>query len=160
MAGTAEGARRTAAKRLGMTEAEYVSMQESGLKHCLLCREWHPIDHFAKDKSRADGMTAACRQSKNRKARERYTPSDAPPPRGRSFVAARSGDKRQARRRVNYLVDAGLLPNPNSVPCTDCGHLGSDKRHEYDHYLGYASQHHEDVQPVCSSCHHWRERHQ
>ena len=80
------------------------------------------------------------------------------PPRGRSFVAARSGDKRQARRRVNYLFDADLLPNPNSLRCTDCGHLGSDKRHEYDHHLGYASEHHEDVQPVCSSCHHSRER--
>lgn len=44
-------------------------------------------------------------------------------------------------------------PNPNSLPCVDCGHLGDDRRHEYDHHLGYEAEHHYDVQPVCSKCH-------
>ena len=48
------------------------------------------------------------------------------------------------------------MPDPGGVPCTDCGHLGDDLRHEYDHYLGYAAEHHEDVQAVCSQCHHDR----
>ena len=74
-------------------------------------------------------------------------------------MPSRDGDKKQARRRVNYLVDIGLLPDPDDVPCVDCGHLGADgPRHEYDHYLGYEAVHHEDVEPVCSSCHHERER--
>ena len=47
----------------------------------------------------------------------------------------------------------GLLPDPNAVPCTDCEHLGPERRHEYDHHLGYAPEHHEDVEPVCAPCH-------
>ena len=41
----------------------------------------------------------------------------------------------------------------------DCGHeYGSgERRHEYDHHLGYAAEHHEDVEAVCSKCHHARE---
>ena len=73
-------------------------------------------------------------------------------------MPSRDGDKKQARRRVNYLVDIGLLPDPDDVPCVDCGHLGADgPRHEYDHYLGYSAEHHEDVEAVCSGCHHKRE---
>jgi hypothetical protein len=71
---------------------------------------------------------------------------------------ARDGDREQARGRVNHLVRVGLLPDPNDVPCTDCGHTGTDRRHEYDHHHGYAPAHHEDVQAVCSGCHHRRER--
>jgi hypothetical protein len=37
----------------------------------------------------------------------------------------------------------------------DCGHVWKkgERRHEYDHYKGYAAQHHYDVEPVCSTCH-------
>jgi hypothetical protein len=51
-----------------------------------------------------------------------------------------------------------MRPNPNDIPCVDCGHIGSDRRHEYDHHLGYAADHHGDVEAVCSRCHHARER--
>lgn len=71
------------------------------------------------------------------------------------IVAAppRDGDKKQARSQVNVEVRFGRRPNPNTLPCTDCGHLGADRRHEYDHYLGYAAEHHSHVQPVCVFCH-------
>jgi hypothetical protein len=36
-------------------------------------------------------------------------------------------------------------------------HGPGKRRHEYDHYLGYAAEHHEHVQAVCSKCHHERE---
>lgn len=60
---------------------------------------------------------------------------------------------------MNYLVDAGLIPDPNDLPCADCGHVYTPegRRHEYDHYLGYAPEHHEDVEAVCTTCHHARE---
>ena len=70
----------------------------------------------------------------------------------------RDGDKKQARGRVTYLITSGRLPPAKEVPCTDCGHLGPDSRHSYDHYLGYGADHHEDVQAVCYQCHHERER--
>lgn len=65
----------------------------------------------------------------------------------------RDGDKIQARQRINVEVRTGKRPHPNTLPCKDCGHLGNDRRHEYDHYLGYASEHHYDVEPVCTICH-------
>ena len=67
----------------------------------------------------------------------------------------RDGDKVQARQRVNVDVRTGRRPHPNDLPCTDCGHIYAlgERRHEYDHYLGYAAEHHLDVQAVCSLCH-------
>ncbi len=75
-------------------------------------------------------------------------PGPAPKP-------ARDGDKRQARHRVNVEVRTGYLPAPNSLPCADCGHVWSagERRHEYDHYKGYAAENHLAVQPVCTLCH-------
>jgi len=71
----------------------------------------------------------------------------------------RDGDKVQARARVVWLIRTGRLPRPSLVPCTDCGHVWSpgERRHEYDHYLGYAGAHHHDVQAVCTLCHSARE---
>ena len=67
----------------------------------------------------------------------------------------RDGDKKQARQRVNVEVRTGRRPHPNTLPCTDCGHVWKDgeRRHEYDHHLGYGRAHHYDVEPVCSTCH-------
>lgn len=67
----------------------------------------------------------------------------------------RNGDKKQARQRVNVEVRNGFIPHPNSLPCSDCGHVWrkGERRHEYDHYKGYASEHHLHVEPVCTSCH-------
>lgn len=144
----------TAAKRVGLTLAEYQQRVTAGTKYCTGCRAWHPVDKFGRDSSRSDGRSASC---KNARA-QRYEPTvRAVQPSGRRFVAARDGDKRQARRRVNHLVDQGLLPRPYAVPCVDCGDLNSALRHEYDHHLGYAAEHHESVEAVCSKCHHQRE---
>lgn len=75
-------------------------------------------------------------------------------------VPARDGDVRQAHDRVRTLVKRGLLPHPSTLPCTDCAQVWAPglSRHEYDHHLGYAAEHHEAVEPVCSLCHHAREK--
>lgn len=67
----------------------------------------------------------------------------------------RDGDAVQARARVNAQVNHGLRPRPNTLSCTDCGHVWreGERRHEYDHHLGYAAEHHYDVEPVCTTCH-------
>ena len=74
----------------------------------------------------------------------KYGPPPKPP---------RDGDQEQARQRINVEVRTGRRPHPSTLLCFDCGHIGDDKRHEYDHYLGYAAAHHLDVQPVCTTCH-------
>lgn len=72
----------------------------------------------------------------------------------------RDGDASQARSRVTYLITAGRLSHPRTLPCTDCGQRWAPglSRHEYDHHLGYGAEHHEHVEPVCARCHNKRER--
>lgn len=67
----------------------------------------------------------------------------------------RDGDKAQARQRINVEVRTGRRPHPNTFPCTDCGHVHGpgERRHEYDHHMGYAAENHGDVQSVCTLCH-------
>lgn len=127
-------------------------------KFCGGCQEAKPLTDFARDRSRRDGRTYRCRLCRNARSRATYVPKLREV--GRQFVAARDGDVKQARRRVNYLVEAGLLPAPNSLPCVDCGHVWTEgeRRHEYDHHLGYAAEHHENVEVVCTGCHHVREQ--
>lgn len=74
---------------------------------------------------------------------------------GPASAPARDGDKVQARQRINVEVRTGRRPHPNQLPCVDCGHVHArgERRHEYDHYLGYAAEHHLDVQSVCTDCH-------
>lgn len=149
--------RATAAARIGITLAEYDALLATGRKWCGGCRCWHDRSAFAVDRSRGDGLVPRCRDSVNAASRDTYQPRDRT--RGRRHVAARSADATQARRRVNYLVEIGALPRPNTQLCADCGHIWGEgeRRHEYDHYLGYAPEHHEDVEPVCTTCHHARE---
>jgi hypothetical protein len=150
--------RASAASRIGITLAEYDAKTAAGQKWCGGCKDWHPRGAFDADRSRSDGLKARCRAYVSRHSRAAYVPKGRPKP-GRRYVPARDGDQKQARRRVNHLVDVGLLPPPNDVPCADCGHVWAscERRHEYDHHLGYAPEHHEDVEAVCTTCHHTRE---
>lgn len=77
----------------------------------------------------------------------RRRPGPAPKP-------PRDGDRKQARQRINVEVRTGRRPHPNTLPCADCGHVwAGDRRHEYDHHLGYGSAYHLEVQAVCTICH-------
>ena len=75
------------------------------------------------------------------------------------MALTRNGDKKQARRRVNYLVEQGRIPRPNDLPCVDCAdELGlPSTRHEYDHAKGYDDDNQLYVEPVCRRCHENRE---
>ncbi len=159
VAQTREGALKIAAQRIGTSLRAYKGRVSRGEKWCTLCKKWHRRSMFAKDSTRYDGLVSSCRKSKSADYKRRYVPSDRPPPTpGRSFVPARDGDKLQARRRVNFFVESGLIPHPNDVPCEHCGHTYDGKRrHEYHHHLGYDAEHHEDVIVVCTLCH--REAH-
>lgn len=156
--GSAAGVEKTSAARVGVSVEEYRKRIDAGEKWCIGCKSWHDRAEFATDRSRTDGLTAACRAYRSQRNRDLYEPRPRPA-RGRRFVRPRDGDTRQARGRVNYLVTAGLIPDPNDVPCSDCGHVweAGQRRHEYDHHLGYSAEHHEHVESVCTTCHHARE---
>lgn len=151
------------ARRAGMTLEEYQARRALGEKWCTRCKAWHPESEFGRDASRADGLAASClpsRKTGNPKGFQGRVPIN--PRTGRPGPApapARDGDREQARQRVNVEVRTGRRPHPNTLPCTDCGHVWSEgeRRHEYDHHLGYAPEHHLDVEVVCTTCHAARE---
>lgn len=161
MAQTIEGAQKIAAQKLNMALADYIARITGGEKWCTLCKAWHKVELFAKDKSRNDGLTASCTTARNAKMRAKYTAKPRPQ-KGRVYAAKRNNDKKQARARVNYLVNANLLPHPNTLPCSDCGQKWEcgKKRHEYDHAKGYAICNHEYVEVVCVVCHKKRTKNQ
>lgn len=159
MSQTPQGAMKLAARKSGVSLFEYIYKRFTGQKWCMRCRDWHHVLSFGKDSTRYDGFDASCRESRNERARELHVPvpEDLRKPMGPPRHARRDGDKIQARHFVNLSVRTGKIPRPSDIPCFDCGHIGTDRRHEYDHYLGYAAEHHEDVQSVCSRCHCERE---
>jgi hypothetical protein len=157
MAQTKAGAILIAAKRAGLTPSQYAARISKGDKWCTLCQKLQPREDFAVDRSRYDGLMPSCKSARSQFNKSRYVPKARE--RGRSFVPARDGDVKQARRRINYFVEKGLIPSPLSLPCVDCGRTWQPggRRHEYDHHLGYDAEHHEHVEVVCSDCHHKRE---
>jgi hypothetical protein len=157
MAQTKAGAIKTSAGKAGISVARYIQRYESGEKWCYACKSWHYIGAFGKDTTRHDGKSHLCLSARRSRAKALYRPKP-PVTKGRVYVVFREGDRKQARRRVNYLVQEGLIPPPSSLTCSDCGQSWEKglPRHEYDHHNGYAADHHEDVEAVCSSCHHNR----
>jgi hypothetical protein len=156
MAQTREGAIKVCASRAKVTVDEYLEKVQAGMKWCYACEEWHAVSLFGRDTSRFDGLTALCVEQRNKRQRDRYdpVPIDQRKPMGPPHLPPRDGDKKQARQRINVLVRTGRKPHPNKIPCTDCGHewKRGERRHVYDHYLGYASAHHYDVESVCTTC--------
>jgi hypothetical protein len=155
MSQTIEGRLKAVARRLGVSVDEYRTQVASGNKWCVGCKAWHAVSAFGADRSRADGLNTVCRDRKSAAAKEKYQPRPRSP---RGFLKpTRDGDKAQARRRINYLVEQRKIPAPGSLPCVDCGHLGKDRRHEYDHARGYDGPNQLYVEAVCAPCHHRRE---
>ena len=131
----------------------------AGFNWCTSCKTLKPHSRFSKDCSRTSGLSTKCKPcSAARSRRGHLDRKDVFHSRGRWFVATRPGDKIQARQRVVHAVKMGLLPKADSLPCTDCGHTGTDRRHEYHHHNGYDESYHLDVIPLCSVCHHHRDK--
>jgi len=155
MAGHQTGAMKRAAAYLGLSFEEYTAKIEAGEKWCVGCKAWHPVAAFGVDKSRGDGLSTICISGRKEKHRAKYIRRPRTSKLGAFFVPARDGDKEQARARVNHHIKVGLLPDPNALPCADCGHVCTEgeRRHEYDHHQGYAAEHQLDVEAVCTICH-------
>lgn len=132
------------------------------MKLCRPCGVEHPVQEFHRDKYSKDGLKSYCKRVNHHYFVEWKKRNDPfyPRKKGDRRKPARDGDQRQARRRVQTLIENGTLPHPNDIPCVDCGNIynGEKRGHEYDHHKGYAAEHHEDVECVCYPCHKGRER--
>jgi 5-methylcytosine-specific restriction endonuclease McrA len=62
--GSAEGVRKVAAKRLGLSLEQYNARIAAGEKWCGRCRAWHPVAAFSADSSRGDGLASICPASR------------------------------------------------------------------------------------------------
>lgn len=81
--GSATGAAKTAAARIGTTVEEYQQHINAGQKWCGRCRAWHPTTAFGKDRSRSDGLASSCLDSR---------------------VAKKSGQPSRRERRLRLAV--------------------------------------------------------
>lgn len=158
MAQTKEGAEKICAAKIGISAEAYRARVLGGEKWCYRGSHWLPIGEFGSDASRHDGLTSICLPCRHDFNKKRYVPIPRISKLGCRFSPVKDGDRKQARARVNFLVRTGRMLNPNLVPCFDCGHTGEDRRHEYDHFQGYAAEHQECVQAVCYACHGKRSR--
>lgn len=140
--GSAVGALKTAARRVGLTLESYTARVAGGERWCTGCKQWHPVARFSADRSRGILLSAQCRFAKRRPRR------------------AVAPDREAARYAVNLAVRYGRLPKANAVPCADCAHAWApgERRHEYDHHAGYEQEHRLTVQAVCTLCHADREK--
>jgi hypothetical protein len=159
MAQTRNGILKIQARLAGISVEEFCRLVNDGNHWCCQHGQWHSIDKFGKDSSRYDGISAHCKDARRERHKKTYNPVPAHlrkppgPPRNES----REGDKKQARHHVNLSIRMGKLAHPKDLPCMDCGHIGTGRRHEYDHFMGYSAAFHMAVQCVCSRCHHQRE---
>lgn len=146
-----------------MAEFSKIEWTDNGSKVCSTCRQVKSSSDFPVDRSRKDGFGYRCKSCRSTgrprgwHGRPNVNPVTGRP--GPAPSAPRDGDVLQARQRVNVEVRTGRRPHPNSLPCRDCGHIWreGERRHEYDHHLGYAAANHLSVEPVCTVCHHRRE---
>lgn len=125
-------------------------------KWCTARKTTHDRSAFGRDPSRGDGLAARCLASRRVLVRKERKGKKGP----QGWRAAtRDGDKLQARRRVNYLVEQKRIPHPDDLPCSDCADevFVGNYRHEYDHARGYDGENQLYVEAVCSRCHHNRE---
>lgn len=158
--GSRIGTLKVAAERVGLSLDEYLDQIISGQKRCTRCKRWRHRMEFTVDSTRGDGLSPKCRECHRDVYRETYVPvpEEERKAMGPPRLARRDGDKVQARARINADVRLGLRPDPNDLHCAYCGHKGDDRRHEYHHHLGYDAEHHSDVVPTCSKCHHEQDR--
>jgi hypothetical protein len=154
--GSKLGAAKTAAAKIGISVEEYLWNRDFGLKWCFSCKTFLSRDSFFNSITRIDGKISQCKECSKVWRRNNYKQNHLK--KRERGLPPKDGDKLQARYRVGNQVAQGKLPHARAVRCTDCGHIGSDRQHEYDHYKGYDAINHLNVQCVCVPCHRKREQ--
>lgn len=61
-----------AAKRTGLTRAEYSDRVAAGLRWCYVCRKWRRIGQFYRSANTTTGYAGLCIRCDANKSRERY----------------------------------------------------------------------------------------
>jgi len=131
-----------AANRLGVSLPEYESHLSAGQRWCSYAKHWVDARQFTASALPKGGPCKSCSTIKN---------SNRKPYKQRASKS--EPHLKWARYKVYYAVKKGLLPHASTVACSQCQHLGEDRKHEYHHHKGYAKKYALDVIPVCINCH-------
>lgn len=100
----------TAAKRAGVSLADYRANVEAGLKFCWRCRGWKAVDSFGVDRSRWDGRSSrcvTCRRTPKQMRLIRVTPAE-----DARIRYATDPDYRHRRRQHAHGRKRGVAPLP------------------------------------------------
>lgn len=92
---------------------------ENVLKQCSTCKENLAVEHFHKNKSKADGRHHCCKQCQRNYYRKHYASNKE------QYLAR---NKRTRKRR-----QARMLQQKANTPCSDCGGTFHPFIMEYDH---------------------------
>ena len=119
-------------------------------KRCPKCKTFNPTSKFDKDRTKKDGYHSACKDCV-RTYKQGYRQTE----KGKESQKRRSEKKRakfpkriKARQILNYAVQRGKIPRPESINCA-C----KQPAKEYHHHKGYEPEHWLDVVALCSKCH-------
>jgi len=128
-------------------------------KRCSHCKKIKSVLEFYKHKNIKDGFQKQCKDCQSRypktengkqairKAQKKHWKT----PKGkvtRKRYKENHPHHVKARRKVDYAVEKGILPRPDSFGCSFCHKQAT----EYHHNLGYEFEHWLDVIPVCHKC--------
>lgn len=147
------------------------------IKICRVCKETKSLSEFYKEPKCKDGHLKKCkkcylkqtkkyeRTEKGKAVHKNYRQTEKGKEvfrkaifrhhRTEKFKATqkryitRYPERCKARDAVNYAVQAGNLPRPNTLQCHYC----DVQAEQYHHHLGYESKHYLDVVPICQKCH-------
>ncbi len=102
---------KTAAKRVGVTPEEYLALRRAGLKYCWRCRSWRLVVEFTKDRSRYDGLAAACNGCRRAAPRQLSLIRETPAEYARRRYAT-DPTHRAERRQHAHARARGVAPLP------------------------------------------------
>lgn len=153
------GGIRTAAARIGISVADYLSRVAEGQKYCWRCRGWRDGSQFARDSSRWDGRASAC-FSCRRKPKQLRLIRPTPAESARLHYATDAAFRRRrnqrtaARRRGVEVVPLegceALLEKFNNA-CAYCG----GPAETWDHIVPVSQGGRTvpgNIVPACKSC--------
>lgn len=137
-------------------------MEPGATKCCNKCKQIKPVEAFAKNRARWDGLQHYCKGCRrayerlpNQKVKRlaqvrRYQAT----PKGketakRADLRRKDSAQVKARAKVRDKVAKGKLLPARALRCAHC----NEPAEEYHHHLGYDPPHELDVIPLCRTCH-------
>lgn len=113
--GSRAGVMKVAAKRVGLTLAEYEARLADGQKWCTQCKAWHPLAEFGRDPARTDGYDTRCLASRRL---VEYSPNYRKPPDHTGLKRSAESCARYSAMQIgsrNHRWKGGITPEQSRL---------------------------------------------